>query len=1260
MKRSVKMIFAGVMAALACLTLFVGCTPEEAIAPVENWYSKDYEGFCTRPQDPRMTIDGVLDEELWQGKAWFTNAFMHDINGVYPKFKVTGFPTEYGIYVAAVTDDTNIMCNGERATAIQSVFQFEVTADPVGEYRVNDGLYKTKYNFDMRGDVYTRNPNVDREVVVNGEINSGNTQGATLEFFIAWEDMNIDISKGVPEEFRMQCTYLACLPGRDGLNYDMVSTSYTSILTRDFFRFGKDGYATADAEGAKVGDSYLGNNKTANWDISKEAEGIVQSSGGTDKHIIFFKEHYGSDFIIETTVIPVKSLGDAYPKAGIWLQTTDGHNSNVAHHYGVLLNCAENNLVDGPNGTKNFKTYWLASLHNEGGWTMTTIPGTNAINNPNASTQEGVKLTVIKYGGMLLYFCDGQFLGMEEIGFMDTDILPGFYTLGMDAIFKDYSCEPIDAQGLKDYLGGKEIYLIDAMAKGVQGTVTASASTVSKGGKVDITITTKPGFRVSSVMINGVEKLADVQKNAVNGVYTLSNITSHQEIRVGYEKAEGVKFTGTATNGTDAITANVTLSSTTDQSLCYTFIANGAKGFDVKIPTGTYQLKITALGYKALVKEITISGDMSGTYALEESQFLSTVKVGGSVVSSNLDKWDLTYVADGKVSVSYVNGGKDKPLYFKQTAADFAVEFTAKYTTPFLAGGDYQRNLMAGFRFHNGKKTSMICAVDRGTVYTDANGVYTYKQDILPDTERILYYYPAWGYTQANSVTFAIAKVGNDVSVYINGKLVYNTTWATICSGMDTNEDVAIGFIMIADKEADLEISNFNLYAGTEAAQKYIKDRAGNTDVPEDKVLEDNPIFSVNQNVNGSQANSKTSNWDLSEVANGVVNGSFAMGSKQKPLYFTGIGKTALAKATFEYTTAFAAGGSYQRNLMGGFAITDGSHMGYIMAVDKGIVVITDGGAWNFVQTLLESRVLYYYPDWGFTDPAPVDFAVALKDGELYVYINGAYVYKTPITTVLTGYTAGDVAFGLAMAADTTADIRCSNISYTTNATTVGDFIKANDAVIYDPAIANYANYANLLGQGKMIGKLNLNLGEAQLSANTTMFIGDSFFDSREAWWSDFYSTDYAGKDVFLAGIGGSRADQWNLMVDMVFASYKDKAPKNIVINLGTNDLASGKTVAEASANLQKLITTLKQKFPQTNIYYCGVIYRQATVSNATIDSFNSTMSQWCAQQANVTYLGMSSKVTVSMLADGLHPKSETYDLYVKALQDAGCVIASK
>ena len=112
MKMNRQMIIAGILTAILCMTLFLGCGPVEVINRAENVYSKEYKSFCTRTQDPRMTIDGVLDEELWEGKAWFTNTFMHNVYGVYPTLQVTGFPTEFGIYVAAVTDDTNIVNNG--------------------------------------------------------------------------------------------------------------------------------------------------------------------------------------------------------------------------------------------------------------------------------------------------------------------------------------------------------------------------------------------------------------------------------------------------------------------------------------------------------------------------------------------------------------------------------------------------------------------------------------------------------------------------------------------------------------------------------------------------------------------------------------------------------------------------------------------------------------------------------------------------------------------------------------------------------------------------------------------------------------------------------------------------------------------------------------------------------------------------------------------------------------------------------------------
>ena len=1237
-KNAAKRVFAVLCMSLLLLVL-AACNPRsaEVIAPAENSYQKDYHSFCTREQDESITIDGVLDEDVWQNKAWFVNTFLSNTNGTQPVLKVTGFPTEYGVYVAATVNDTNIMNNGQRSGGYNSIFEFEVTADNVGEYRVNDGLYKTKYLIDMRSDCYSRNPNIDRAVVVDGEINSGNTKGATLEMFIAWDDLQIDVSKGIPEEFRLQPSYRAILPGRN-LNYPLVSTCYTSILTRDFFRFGKDGYVTADAEGAVLGDSVFGNNKTANWDISQEADGIVRSSGGTENHYIFFTDAYGPDFMVEATIIPVKPLENEYPKAGIMFQSTNS--TSEATYFKVMLNCRDDNLTDSINGTKNFNTYWLATQHNHESWTMVSVPDTVGLPNPGASQREGVKLTVLKYGNRFMYFCDDQFVAMEDVEFMDLDVIPGFCTLGSDSIFKDYSCKTLDSETLKEYLGKNGMYLIDAAARGSQGTVTASKMAVEEGGSYEIVINTKPGYRVSSVTINGEEKLDDVKANGNGGYYTVRNVTTHQEIRASYEKCEGVKFTGTVTDGTSPVTADITLTNPSDQSLRYTFTSTAQKGFEAVIPAGTYRLSITAQNYEALIQHITIGDDLEQTFALTASQFPANVMVNGVTVNSNLDKWNTALLSEDKIMGSYDMGSKDKPLYFAETAVDFAVELTAHYTTNFQAGMDYQRDLMAGFRFHDGKNSGLIMAVNTGYVTTD----WTFKQYIL-DTPVLLY-------PTKHPVTFGIAKVGSEVYIFINGKYLGKEPWSRISADIDPNSEVAIGLNMIADKPADIQISNYKLMTGTQAAKQYIE-----VNMPKDGALPENPMFATNLTVNGLQISSYLKNWDLSEVSNGVVKGTHELGSKMKALYFVGTGTSALMESTFEYTTTFAEGGEYQRDLMGGFIIKDGTNCGYLVAVNKGICYINDKGQWQFIQTLLTDPVLLY------PDPKPVKMTVALNDNYLYVYLDDVFVYRLKLSAILTNYKEGtELAVGLTMVTDKTSEIRCSNISYSTDKQKVVDFIAAttqNDQNA-NAAISNYIPYATQLGKGQEVDKKGNVVSQIALSEKTTVFIGDSFFDRREEWWKGFYTDYYDGKDVFLAGLGGTRADQWQLLLDTVLAGFGDTSPKNIVINLGTNDIATGYAPEKVAEGLQTLIKTIREKYPQSNIYYCSIAHRAMNSYHSKIESTNSAMSAWCAQQDRVTYVDVSSRVTAAMLQDGLHPKPETYAIYVEELEKAGCIIEDK
>lgn len=65
----------------------------------------------------------------------------------------------------------------------------------------------------------------------------------------------------------------------------------------------------------------------------------------------------------------------------------------------------------------------------------------------------------------------------------------------------------------------------------------------------------------------------------------------------------------------------------------------------------------------------------------------------------------------------------------------------------------------------------------------------------------------------------------------------------------------------------------------------------------------------------------------------------------------------------------------------------------------------------------------------------------------------------------------------------------------------------------------------------------------------TTLFIGDSFFDVRY-FWTNFYSS-YAGKDAICAGLSGATTYDWEQYAETFL---RQTAPKNLVVNLGTNN----------------------------------------------------------------------------------------------------------
>ena len=340
------------------------------IRQAENSYEKDYTSFCDAENDPDMQIDGVLDEDKWRNKKWLKNTYIQNINGLMPKLKVTAFSTEYGVYIAAVAEDTNIVNDGDHTMECNSSFDITVAVNNVDEKEYDSSLYATNLVIDMRGDCHAlRASNFKRAVVVDGEINSRQTKSATLEMFLPWEFLHVDTTKGIPETVNLYPSYRGVLEGEQYVKNmrDMQIFPTTNAIS-SYWKFDKDGYMTEDREGAVLGDSVTGITKTGNWDISHEEDGIVESAYGTEAHSIFFKDKFCSDFIAEATIVPVKSMADGTKEIGFFFMSQEGQRNSV------FLEASDYLLVDGINGTKNLSQFrlnssdskdWFCDTHND-------------------------------------------------------------------------------------------------------------------------------------------------------------------------------------------------------------------------------------------------------------------------------------------------------------------------------------------------------------------------------------------------------------------------------------------------------------------------------------------------------------------------------------------------------------------------------------------------------------------------------------------------------------------------------------------------------------------------------------------------------------------------------------------------------------------------------------------------------------------------------------------------------------------------------
>ena len=315
------------------------------------------------------------------------------------------------------------------------------------------------------------------------------------------------------------------------------------------------------------------------------------------------------------------------------------------------------------------------------------------------------------------------------------------------------------------------------------------------------------------MLVNDQELLDYVKANAQQGQFSIENVRSSQNVILKFEKCSEVSFTGSVTNGEKGVAATMVLEGVEDRSFYYEIEVSAKKDFDIKLPAGNYRMKLTAIGCKGLEKTIELTADTNQQIVLEQSAFAENLKVNGKPVKSALDQFDLSREHENKVYGDYALGTHHHDyLYFNGVGTDFVVTTTLTYTTEFDPYGSYQKDLIGGFGFTDGTNTSDIWARDTGIIYTATKWQY-----VMGIFGKSILMYP-----NPKSAEFIVAKLGESVYIYLDGKQVYTAPWSQIVPNIPADGEIAVALSMVADKSAQLQYSNFRISFDTNEVTDYV------------------------------------------------------------------------------------------------------------------------------------------------------------------------------------------------------------------------------------------------------------------------------------------------------------------------------------------------------------------------------------------------------------------------------------------------------
>lgn len=584
----------------------------------DGTYRFAYTPAMSTSCDEDMKIDGVLDESRYEG----LKAYEHTQNGVSIRV-VTSF-SEKGAYIGATAIDPHYVYVKRMNYYKNSCFWLSIKAKDV-TYDVGNACFnyyidgKNAWNFNGKGFL------ADSTVTENDE---GSV--LTAELFIAWKDLNIDVSAGLPDCIRINPSYRS---------YDGIGT-YNWITGMFFFtdrdrqecsgRFGADGYINADTENSEVGNAANGYAKSDGWDLSEVGNGIVKSDVDHSQGI-FLKNIYSEAYVYSVSVEIGDDIYGKSPSGAGVMNAVSQIECSAFYLNGTSMREKSKAEYNTLGFYKNGAYSWV---YNAGGYIT-----------PDYDSYGGkVKYTVLKDGGAFYYIVNGKFVMSEYVEYLQGASCPGFFALDSAAVFSDYSARDLSGNRgeIDEILKTYGVYRIN-VASSTGGTAETSAYAVEEGESFTLTIRSAGRHVLSSLTAaDGAGTVTDLYdyaaKNMKNGKLTIENVRSSLTVTPGFTRlSDTVKISGKirTDEGKWLAGAEVTLKSENNNLLYYAMqsAANGDYAFYVPAEgsfvigdrtvecNGTYRLGVKCGGYLPVYDTINVNGAAEKDYTLQRPEY---------------------------------------------------------------------------------------------------------------------------------------------------------------------------------------------------------------------------------------------------------------------------------------------------------------------------------------------------------------------------------------------------------------------------------------------------------------------------------------------------------------------------------------------------------------------------------------------------------------------------------------------------------------